>query len=236
MGAITSSLREAYFSLHALASEISESNSDFNAVLARISSSPGLPVPNATEPFWLEDPPFPELVDVQSPEGLCTRAHVVVIGSGITGASVARTILREGERLGAGVRVVMLEARGVCSGATGRNGGNAKVSSWEVVRALKLKGITGERARKIMDFQRRHIGLLLGLCKAEGIEAAELREVETVDLFVDGEGWKEAKGCVEELGMEKGMEDVNWELRVWEGAEAREVGCLRLLERSEADL
>jgi glycine/D-amino acid oxidase-like deaminating enzyme len=173
---------------------------------------------------------------VRSPEGLCERADVVIVGSGITGASVARTVLREGEKLGAGVKVVMLEARGVCSGATGRNGGNVKVSPWEVVRALKSKGIMGERARKIVDFQRRHLGILLELCKAKGIEAAELREVETVDLFVDREGWEEAKRCVKELGEEKGMEDVYWRLRAWGGEEAREVGCMCCLECSDTDL
>jgi glycine/D-amino acid oxidase-like deaminating enzyme len=236
MGAITSSLREIYFSIRALLAEIADSNADFNEVLSRISSSPGIPVPHATEPFWLEDPPFPHLVDVQSPEGLPETADVVVIGSGITGASVARTVLRECARLGVDRRVVMLEARTVCSGATGRNGGHVKVSPWEEVRALKRRGITGERAWKIVEFQRRHLRVLLDLCEAEGMEAAELREVETVDLFVDGEGWEEAKDSIDELGKEKGMEGVDWGSRVWEGEEAREVSRLCFLECSEADL
>lgn len=162
----------------------------------------------------------------------------MVIGSGVTGASVSRTVLREGARRGGAVgegdggerRVVMLEARSVCSGATGRNGGHVKVSPWEVVRALELRGIRGERARKIVEFQRRHLGVLLELCKAEGIEAAELREVETVDLFMHGEGWEEAKECMKE--MEKGMEDVDWGLKVWEGEEAREVSGLCFLNAS----
>lgn len=180
---------------------------------------------------------------------------MVVIGSGVTGAAVAWGLLRRGERVGlwgkggsevskgrglrgagkGAKRVVMLEARSVCSGATGRNGGNMKVSPWEVVRALKLRGISGERARKIVDFQRRHLGLLLELCRAEGIEAAELREVETVDLFVDGEGWEEAKGLVENLGKEKGLEDVDWGLKMWEGEEAREVSSLLFWKCSETN-
>ena len=230
MGAIASSLREIYFSIRALLAEISDANADFNEVLSRISSSPGLPVPHPTEPFWLEDPPYPHLVDVQSPEGLPETADVVVIGSGITGASAARTILRECAQLGVDRRVVMLEARSVCSGATGRNGGHVKVSPWEVVKELKLRGITGERAMKIVEFQRRHLQDLLDFCEAEGMEAAELREVETVDLFVDGERWEDAKNCMDE---DKG---VDWGLRVWEGEEAREVCRLYFLECSEADL
>lgn len=45
---------------------------------------------------------------------------VVVVGSGITGAGVAWGLLK-GDG-GKKKRVVMLEARSVCSGATGRNG------------------------------------------------------------------------------------------------------------------
>jgi hypothetical protein len=229
MGTVASSLhfvRETYLSIRALIAEISASNADFNNLLSRISASPGIPVPNPTEPFWLEDPLFPGLCDVRSEERLPERASVVVIGSGLTGASLCRTILREAGKLGVDRRVVMLEARSVCSGATGRNGGHVKVSPWEVMRGLKLKGITGQRARKIVEFQRRHLELLLALCRTEGMEGAELREVETVDLFVDGEGWEEAKGCVEGLKREEGMAGMDWDLRVWEGEAAREVGCL----------
>jgi hypothetical protein len=234
-------LRNIYLSLSALFSEISASNTAFNALLSRISSSPGIPVPNPTEPFWLAGPLFPELCDVGTPTGVPERAHVVVVGSGITGAAVAWTVLREGEKRGLWgegeeMRVVMLEARSVCSGATGRNGGHMKVSPWEVVRALKLRGISGEATRKIVEFQRRHLGILLGLCRAEGIEGAELREVETVDVFVDAEGWKETKGCMEELGREKGLQDVDWGLRIWEGEEAREVGCFCSLELYEIEM
>jgi glycine/D-amino acid oxidase-like deaminating enzyme len=55
-------------------------------------------------------------------------ADVVVVGSGITGGFAARFLLEgegvgeggKGEGEGEGLRVVMLEAREVCSGATGR--------------------------------------------------------------------------------------------------------------------
>jgi hypothetical protein len=228
-------LRNVYLSLLALYTEISTSNKTFNALISRISNSPGLPVPNPTTPLWLEDPPFPELCDVRSEGKVPERAHVVVIGSGISGAAVAWSLLRGGlggEAMDASTggvtgqkKVVMLEARSVCSGATGRNGGHVKVSPWEVIQSLKFRGITGERARKFVDFQRRHLDVLLELCGARGFEAAELREVETVDLFVDMEGWEETRGLVERLGRENGLEGLDWGLKLWEGEEAREVSC-----------
>lgn len=64
-------------------------------------------------------PPHPELSTIQSPE-LSRETDIVIIGSGITGCSVARALLEE-EPLGP-VHVTILEARTLTSGATGRNG------------------------------------------------------------------------------------------------------------------
>ena len=64
--------------------------------------------------YWLEDPvePLPR----PAWQG---RADVIVIGGGVTGCSCALTLAE------AGVRVRLLEAREVASGASGRNGGFA---------------------------------------------------------------------------------------------------------------
>ena len=88
--------------------------STYRIVLERISRSPGIPQLNESKPYWA----FP-----QSPIGehgkeakLPEYADVVVIGSGITGTSVARCLLENDELL----TIVMLEARDTCSGATAR--------------------------------------------------------------------------------------------------------------------
>jgi glycine/D-amino acid oxidase-like deaminating enzyme len=54
-----------------------------------------------------------------SPTNTALPRHVdvLIIGSGITGVSCARTLLRKGPP---SLRVLVLEARDVCSGATGR--------------------------------------------------------------------------------------------------------------------
>ena len=85
----------------------------YDVLRKRIETSPGVPVDNPTLPLWTvpraqipvdETGLFPQHVDV------------VIIGSGITGTSFAYNALsRE-----AGLKIVMLEARDVCSGATGR--------------------------------------------------------------------------------------------------------------------
>ena len=67
---------------------------------------------DATNPYWLDMPyaPRPPLAGRE-------EADVCVIGGGIGGLSCARALARHG------LRVVLLEARTVAAGASGRNGG-----------------------------------------------------------------------------------------------------------------
>ena len=241
MGHTISLIREKISGLKALYVGISGSNVAFSAVLNRISSSPGLPTSNPTTSFWFRNPPFPELVDRKSEKvpgtGYGDVLDVAIIGSGITGAAVAWGLLqgdetdgkpvdgmlRAGEMQKNDMRVLMLEARSICSGATGRNGGHVKVRAYEEFSRLKTRfGI--ERAKEIVRFQRRHLEILTHLVEAEGLEMAELREMETVDFFTEEEVWEDAKWMVKMLWGTEEMKNVSEEMMVWEGEEAREAG------------
>jgi hypothetical protein len=76
-----------------------------------------LPTPNSTKSFWHSEPST-VLLGHRTTPSLPTRADVVIIGSGISGASAAFH-LRE-EYHCQNLNVVMLEAREACWGATGR--------------------------------------------------------------------------------------------------------------------
>ncbi len=76
-----------------------------------------LPRPNPTTSYW-QDPPDAEVADYLSNEKLPQVADTIIIGSGITGACTAWNLLQKSDH----ESVMMLEARQVCSGATGRNG------------------------------------------------------------------------------------------------------------------
>jgi hypothetical protein len=84
----------------------------------RIAIPVTLPHPSPTTSYW-QDPPDAFLADYLSAANAPEIVDTVVIGSGITGASIAHGILLRGSTAG---KVVMLEARQACSGATGRNG------------------------------------------------------------------------------------------------------------------
>ena len=90
-------------------------NKTLELLKKKVNESPGLPVPNPTLPLWTV--PAATIPGEDTPDGdLAERADVVVISSGITGTSFAYNALSSQGTL----RVVMLEARDVCSGATGR--------------------------------------------------------------------------------------------------------------------
>jgi hypothetical protein len=77
---------------------------------------PSLPRDNPTKSYWQE--PESDIASLRGTEQLPEGADYVVVGSGITGACIAWNLLRKNSA----ASVVMLEARGAVSGATGRNG------------------------------------------------------------------------------------------------------------------
>ncbi|KAL1604907.1 hypothetical protein SLS60_004448 [Paraconiothyrium brasiliense] len=87
-----------------------------------------LPTPTSTNSFWHSEP-NEFLIGHHTTEELPAEADIVIIGSGITGTSAAR-FLSEDERAN-GKKIVMLEAREACWGATGRNGGHCQPLLWD---------------------------------------------------------------------------------------------------------
>lgn len=218
MGTIISALCDAYKSIKSAIALLSAISAEFNAALRRAAKSPGLPNPQPTQPYWQNQPPFPELVDVRSstpPES----ADVAIIGSGIAGAAVARSLLHEWRRQGLDKnRIIVLEARQLCSGATARNGGHIKPTLYDAFSRLS-KFFRPERAAALARFQHRHIRCLTELCTVEGIDVAEAREVETADLFLDEETFD--KSVRDAKRVQEWLPEATTE--TWTGSEAREV-------------
>ncbi|EGN99775.1 hypothetical protein SERLA73DRAFT_179977 [Serpula lacrymans var. lacrymans S7.3] len=89
-----------------------------------------LPSTNPTASFWLDSAPDVNPLAREGSEGpLTTDADICIIGSGITGVGTAYHLAEAVQYLEfAGyhgpLKIVILEARDFCSGATGRNGGH----------------------------------------------------------------------------------------------------------------
>jgi len=89
-----------------------------------------LPVENSTESFWHSEPH--PLHNYKSTVDIPQTCDVLIIGAGFAGVATAYNLVK-GEENGKtpNLSVVILEARGVCSGATGRNGELFALSSKE---------------------------------------------------------------------------------------------------------
>lgn len=190
MGAIISTVQSTVSTVSSVLKTLSSLNAQFSSLLVRASSPPSLPVPAPTRSYWLDDPPFPKLCDIQGE--LPAEADVVIIGSGITGAAVAKSLLE----LSGELRVVVCEARELCSGATGRNGGHIKATPYEALAMYRAK-MGPEKAARLVRFQRRHLEILKQV--GEKVPQGEVREVLTVDLFTERDDFEKAQREVEEM-------------------------------------
>ncbi|EXJ60167.1 hypothetical protein A1O7_04319 [Cladophialophora yegresii CBS 114405] len=171
---------------------------------SRLDRDPGTPVESPTESFW--QVPRHEFADQQS-ETLPKETDVVIIGSGITGISIAQHLLR----LLASSKITMLEARSAISGATGRNGGHIKAVPWADYYALK-NAMGKESAMKITKFRLAHLDALVNEAAALGDagEVGLVRRVEGVSAIFDLEAWQAAK-----LKLEAWLEDFPEERERW---------------------
>ncbi|KII94444.1 hypothetical protein PLICRDRAFT_172094 [Plicaturopsis crispa FD-325 SS-3] len=197
----------------------------YRAAGARIQLSPGLPVPNPSRPLWI-DPESP-IARHGKGETLEGYADVVIIGSGITGASVARGLLEQddGDEKGqikgwSPKRVVILEARETCSGATGRNGGHITPVLYLDYDALKKKHGKAA-AQRIIRFRTAHFPALAGAATAYDPEnTCTYRATESLDVFYDSAAWDTAKARLATFQADMPKEGAQFE--VVEGRSAAE--------------
>ncbi|OAL01993.1 DAO-domain-containing protein [Phaeosphaeriaceae sp. SRC1lsM3a] len=104
------------------------------------STSPQLlPVPNPVLSYWLTEPH--KHANLRSTPDLPSKCDIAIIGSGMAGVLTAYHILRSN----LSSSVMLLDARALCSGATGRNGGHAKV------KTATLAGLKSESERNAMQ-------------------------------------------------------------------------------------
>lgn len=150
---------------------------------------PGLPVKNPITSFWLTEPS--KISKLQSP--WAETADIVIIGSGITAASLVCSLYAKRPNL----RIVLVEARDICSGATGRNGGHCKAMSPGVWFDRKEQyGI--EEAIRVMEFEHSHLDELAAVIKANKI-ACDLNILEGLDVYYDEKVFRNACRAIKDM-------------------------------------
>ncbi|KAF6834577.1 hypothetical protein CPLU01_04862 [Colletotrichum plurivorum] len=188
-----------------------------------LSQDPGVPNTNRSISYW-QIPPLKGIADHQS-EQLPAEADIVIIGSGLTGTSVAWHLSKE-HNSSRPLRIAMVEARQACSGATGRNGGQIRPAPYLDHFSFK-EDFSDQEAVKITKFQIAHVEALLSAANSlpeEGRQAAEARTVDSIDAFFNEEEWKSVVKMHEDL--KKELPEVAREFTVLEKDEARKISFL----------
>ncbi|TFK48504.1 FAD dependent oxidoreductase [Heliocybe sulcata] len=138
-----------------------------------------LPVPNPTKSYWLHGESGVNPLASEGSEGpLTADADICVIGAGITGVSTAYHLSKLVRNPVRPLKVVILEARDFCSGATGRNGGHLTSRAFIDFHEYALK-YGQEEAVKSMAIENHTINRIIDLIRADGVE-------DEVDLVVGG--------------------------------------------------
>ncbi|CAN8106010.1 unnamed protein product [Discula destructiva] len=150
-------------------------------VLRRVAKGQsGLPVPNSTQSYW-HTQPSERLTGYRSTPDLPSTADTIIIGTGMTGSFAARFLKASKPS----ARLLVLEAREACWGATGRNGGHCQPF---------LYGKPEEVAR----FELETYFFLRDLCARENIPC-DFRCVPGVHAMLSDEVWDAARGAVARL-------------------------------------
>ncbi|DAA74648.1 TPA_exp: putative FAD dependent oxidoreductase [Trichophyton benhamiae CBS 112371] len=173
-----------------------------------------LPWEKPTTSYWQVPPDG--IADLRSTAELPPDTDIAIIGSGISGACIAYNILTRSPH----TRVVILEARQACSGASGRNGGHTKAASYTsfgthaaavgIDEAVKIARLEYDTIKQVHAFAREH-SIPCDSC-----------ELETVDIIYDQKAWDESVQAIDAMRKAMGEDDPASKYTLWNSKDAEE--------------
>lgn len=178
----------------------------------------GPPVNNPLPSYWQQ--PKSPLANVIDPDADKPDQvyDYTVIGSGISGIMIAYNLIEAHPE----ARILLLEAREVCSGATGRNGGHTKAASYRSYMQ-HVKELGRDEALKIARLEYANI-IETHRMATEMSVSCESQICETVDVIYD-----QATFVMGKKGIEAVRKDATEKER-----EEREMAWYRVYEKDEA--
>ncbi|VDB87418.1 unnamed protein product [Peniophora sp. CBMAI 1063] len=170
-------------------------------------NAPGYPHPDPCISFWLQGFRSSPLLGHRTTESLPSNADVTIIGSGISGASLAYFLLTGPNPPKS---VTMLEAREACYGATGRNGGHCRPDCYRGYTGYKAH-FGKEQAIKILQNEMDTLNLVTEIIEKEGIDCDFWRG-KTFDVAMDKDAADFFKTSYDEFIADGGKVDgiVEW--------------------------
>lgn len=150
------------------------------------------PVANPVPSFWTSTPG--ELDNHRSTPELPSTSDVVIIGGGFAGVATAYHILKDNPHPPS---IVLLEARTVCGGATGRNGGHVKPDTYfNVPKYAALHGAAA--AAELAAFEAANVYAVKALVEREGLDC-DFHLTRAVDVYLDPAHARDTEAAYREL-------------------------------------
>lgn len=164
------------------------------------------PVSNPGETIWQTT--RHRLHDHRSTEQLPEHSDIVIIGAGYAGVSTAYHLVKDHGGVDQSRSITILEARGACSGATGRNGGHARPDLYGHIPTYIDRA--GPRAgAEIAEFEIKNLRALKKVIEQEKIDC-DFTLTRSIDVWCNAEAAKKAKSVYDQMATEdfEYMEDV----------------------------
>ncbi|KAI0016899.1 FAD dependent oxidoreductase superfamily [Xylariomycetidae sp. FL0641] len=160
----------------------------------------GFPVPESTTPFWRTR--LHELDALRSTDALPEASDLVIVGGGYAGIATAYHLLEAG----CTSSITLLEARGACSGATGRNGGHLRPDLYGHIPVfMDRAGV--EAGAEIAEFEIAHLQAIKDVVDKEQIDC-DFTLTRTTDVWCNEDAAKKAKATYDSL-VSKGLKYMN---------------------------
>ncbi|OCF36345.1 hypothetical protein I316_02220 [Kwoniella heveanensis BCC8398] len=164
---------------------------------------PHLPIPLGQLSVWQHSTRDHPLLNAGRDEDLPSEADVIIIGSGMCGAVTAHSLLESPNRPNS---IVVLEAREICSGASGRNAGHCRPDESRGFTAFsKLHGV--EEAKHILKSEREVFNRVNTFVEKTGIEC-EWTPRDTYDVSLSSDFRDYASKALKDLRDNGGTPEV----------------------------
>lgn len=180
----------------------------------RAAIPPSLPCCDPTVSYW-QDPPD-DIADLRSTPELPPHPDLIVIGSGISGACIAYEYLRRRPK----ARILLLEARQACSGATGRNGGHTKGASYRTFLDNATK-IGEAEALKIARLEYDCMRGVHAFAREQGIHC-DSTELDTLDVMYDEGQLQQARASVARMQRVMNKDEPAAKYQFWNARQTEE--------------
>lgn len=154
-----------------------------------------LPAANPQPAFWGRD--VDEFHNHCTTPELPQETDVLIIGGGYAGTATAWHLVKDRDSSRPMQSVTVLEARGICSGATGRNGGHLRPDLYgDIPTHIKRTGL--EAAVELAQFELAHVPVLKQFIEQEKIDCDFVLS-RCIDTWSNEEAAKEALQTYETL-------------------------------------